>query len=68
MNTYMRKDLGENIKTRPVPFYILTKSGNYENLKKEADAIGLRVIDIQDIDYFGCSFFKIVSSEKPLKE
>ncbi len=68
MHSYRRKDLGEILKTKPVPFYMLTKSGNYENLKKEAGAIGLRVIDIQDIDYFGCSFFKIVSSEKPLKE
>ncbi len=67
-DSYMRKDFGEILKTKPVHFYVLTKSGNYENLKREADAIGLRVIDTQDGVYFGCSFFKIISPEKPLKE
>jgi len=68
LDSYKSKDLGEILKTKPVPFYVLTKSGNHENLKKEADSTGLRVIEIQDDVYFGCAFFKIVSSEKPLKE
>ena len=59
---YSRKDFGVILKSKPVPFYVLTKSEN-ELLKKEADAIGLRVIDNQDDAYFGCSFFKIVSVE-----
>ena len=68
LDLYKRKDFGEILKTKPAPFYVLTKSGNYENLKKEADIIGLRIIDTRDGAYFGCSFFKIVGSEKPLKE
>ena len=68
LDSYKRKDFGEILKTKPVPFYVLTKSGNYENLKKEADAIDLRLTDTQDDVYFGCSFFKIISPEKLLKE
>lgn len=68
LDSYKRKDFGKILKIKPVPFYVLTKSGNYENLRKEADAIGLRVTDTQDDVYFDCSFFKIISPEKPLKE
>ena len=68
LDSYKSKDFGAILKTKPVHFYVLTKSGNYENLKREADAIGLRVIDTQDDVYFGCVFFKIISPEKLLKE